>query len=167
MRVSAVFKPLIDLALTKLDWLIREYLERQRIVLMIAAPGTLLFLLLFWAFSGSGWATLALGVMLAVMETVLAGGVFLLSEKYRDEMQEWSDAADAIEAYQLKSDVFGEWKEFLAGPHSDPVLEEIRLHCVRLPQEFPPEIPEEHCGEPRNPRSSRQPDSASRRRSRH
>ncbi|MHC4826529.1 MAG: hypothetical protein ACYTEY_08235, partial [Planctomycetota bacterium] len=83
-----MFEPLIKLGLSKLDPLIDAYVERQRIILMIAGPGTLLFLLLFWAFSGAGGLMLFLGLLLIVAEAVLAGGIFLLNEKYKDEIRQ-------------------------------------------------------------------------------
>jgi hypothetical protein len=139
--------PLIKLALSKLDPLIDAYLERQRIILMIAGPGTLLFLLLFWAFSGAGGLMLFLGLLLVVSEAVLAGGIYLLNEKYRDEIREWLDAADAIEAFLTNADVFSEWKTFLATPSEDRRLEQLRRNCINLPNEYPPEPGCEYCGQ--------------------
>jgi hypothetical protein len=142
-----LFDPLIKLALSKLDPLIDAYLERQRIILMIAGPGTLLFLLLFWAFSGAGGLMLFLGMLLVAVEAVLAGGIYLLNEKHRDEIREWLDAADAIEAFLTNADVFSEWKTFLTTPQDDRRLEQLRKNCVNLPQEYPPEPGCEYCGQ--------------------
>ncbi|MHC5006672.1 MAG: hypothetical protein ACYTGF_04840 [Planctomycetota bacterium] len=142
-----MFDPLIKLALSKLDPLIDAYLERQRIILMIAGPGTLLFLLLFWAFSGAGGLMLFLGLLLVAVEAVLAGGIYLLNEKHRDEIREWLDAADAIEAFLTNADVFSEWKTFLATPSEDRRLEQLRKNCINLPTEYPPEPGCEYCGQ--------------------
>jgi len=142
-----LFDPLIKLALSKLDPLIDAYLERQRIILMIAGPGTLLFLLLFWAFSGAGGLMLLVGLLLVVTEAVLAGGIYLLNEKHRDEIREWLDAADAIEAFLTNADVFSEWKTFLATPSEDRRLEQLRKNCINLPNEYPPEPGCEYCGQ--------------------
>jgi len=142
-----LFDPLIKLALSKLDPLIDAYLERQRIILMIAGPGTLLFLLLFWAFSGAGGLMLFLGLLLVASEAVLAGGIYLLNEKYRDEIREWLDAADAIEAFLTNADVFSEWKTFLETPSEDRRLEQLRKNCINLPNEYPPEPGCEYCGQ--------------------
>jgi hypothetical protein len=143
----AVFEPLIKLAVSKADWLIDEYLERQRIILMIAMPGTLLFLLLFWAFSGAGGLMLILALFLAVLEAVLAGGIFLLHEKYKDEIAEWHAAAEAIDAFLCGSDVFSEWSQFLEAPQEDRRLEQLRINCTRLPEEYPPEPGDEYCSQ--------------------
>jgi hypothetical protein len=142
-----LFEPLIKLAVSKLDPLVDAYVERQRIILMIAAPGTLLFLLLFWAFSGAGGLMLILGLLLVIAEAVLAGGIYVLHEKYKDEIREWLDAADAIEAFLTNADVFSEWTQFLAAPQEDPRLEQLRINCTNLPQEYPPEPGCEYCGQ--------------------
>ncbi|MHC4081870.1 MAG: hypothetical protein ACYS15_06400 [Planctomycetota bacterium] len=142
-----MFEPLIKLGLSKLDPLIDAYVERQRIILMIAGPGTLLFLLLFWAFSGAGGLMLFLGLLLIVAEAVLAGGIFLLNEKYKDEIRQWMDAADAIEAFLTHADVFSEWTQFLATPQEDRRLEQLRINCTNMPKEYPPEPGDEYCGQ--------------------
>jgi hypothetical protein len=142
-----LFDPLIKLALSKVDPLIDAYLERQRIILMIAGPGTLLFLLLFWAFSGAGGLMLLGGLLLVVAEAVLVGGIYLLNEKYRDEIRQWLDAADAIEAFLTNADVFSEWTTFLATPQEDRRLEQLRKNCINLPKEYPPEPGCEYCGQ--------------------
>jgi hypothetical protein len=142
-----LFDPLIKLALSKLDPLIDAYLERQRIILMIAGPGTLLFLLLFWAFSGAGGFMLFLGLLLVAAEAVLAGGIYLLNEKYREEIRQWLDAADAIEAFLTGADVFSEWSTFLGTPQEDRRLEQLRKNCINLPKEYPPEPGCEYCGQ--------------------
>jgi hypothetical protein len=143
----ALIEPLVKLVLSKLDPLIDAYIERQRIILMIAVPGTLLFLLLFWAFSGAGGLMLILGLLLAASEVVLAGGIFLLHEKYKDEIQQWFDAADAIEAFLTNADVFSEWTQFLATQQEDPRLEQLRVNCTNLPKEYPPDSGQEYCGQ--------------------
>jgi hypothetical protein len=142
-----LFEPLVKLGLSKLDPLIDAYVERQRIILMIAVPGTLLFLLLFWAFSGAGGVMLILGLLLVIAEAVLAGGIFLLHEKYKDEIREWFDAADAIEAFLSNNDVFSEWTQFLATPQEDRRLEQLRINCNNMPREYPPEPGCEYCGQ--------------------
>ncbi|MHC4218327.1 MAG: hypothetical protein ACYSU7_07705 [Planctomycetota bacterium] len=142
-----MFEPLIKLALSKLDPLIDRYIEQQRIILMIAAPGTLLFLLLFWAFSGAGGLMLVLALLLVAAEAVLAGGIFLLDAKYREEIREWNSAADAIEAFLTGSDVFSEWTQFLNTAQEDRRLEQLRINCNNLPKEYPPEAGENYCGQ--------------------
>ena len=141
-----MFEPLIKSILRKLDVGIEAYLERQQIINLLAIPSTILFLLLFWAFSGAGGAMLLLGVLLTTAEVGAAGGLFLLKEKYRDQIQEWTCAADAIEAQLTASDTFGEWTDFLQNPAGDPELKQIRELCQNLPDQYPPQAVGEYCG---------------------
>ena len=46
------------MSLRKLDVAVEAYLDRQQIINLLAIPSTILFLLLFWAFSGAGGAML-------------------------------------------------------------------------------------------------------------
>ena len=57
-----MFEPLIKNLVRKLDVAAVAYLERQQLINLMAVPGTLLFLLLFWAFSGAGGLMLVLGL---------------------------------------------------------------------------------------------------------
>ena len=141
-----MFEPLIKTILRKLDVGVEAYLERQQIINLLAIPSTILFLLLFWAFSGAGGAMLLLGLLLTTAEVGAAGGLFLLKEKYRDQIQEWTCAADAIEAQLTASDAFGEWTEFLQNPAGDPELEQIREMCQDLPDRYPPQDVGDYCG---------------------
>ena len=141
-----MFEPLIRMALRKLDIAVEAYLERQQIINLLAIPSTVLFLLLFWAFSGAGGAMLLLGVFLMIVEVGVAAGLFLLRDRYQDLLQEWGCAADAIEAQLTGSDAFDEWTEFLQNPADDPELEEIRELCQDLPDQYPPQGVGEYCG---------------------
>jgi hypothetical protein len=142
-----LFEPLVKLVVSKLDPLLDLYVERQRLVLMVALPGTLLFLLLFWAFSGAGGFVVVFGLLVMIVEVVLAAAIFLLHEKYKGEIQQWRDVADAIEAFLTKSDVFGEWNAFLETPQRDRRLEQLRVNCIHLPGEYPPQREGEYCGQ--------------------
>ena len=141
-----MFEPLIKNLLRKLDIAAEAYLERQQIINLLAVPGTLLFLLLFWAFSGAGGFMLVLGLFVVAIEVGIAVGLFLLKDKYEDQVLEWAGAADAIEGQLTGSDVFGEWTEFLQNPSTDPELEQIRALCQTLPDQYPPTVVGEYCG---------------------
>ena len=80
-RVQALFEPLIKTILRKLDVGVEAYLERQQIINLLAIPSTILFLLLFWAFSGAGGAMLLLGLLLPTADVAASGGLFLWKEE--------------------------------------------------------------------------------------
>ncbi len=141
-----MFEPLIKNLVRKLDIAAEAYLERQQMINLLAVPGTLLFLLLFWAFSGAGAFMLLLGLFVVAIEVGIAVGLFLLKDKYADLVQEWAGAADAIEGHLTGGDVFGEWTEFLQNPSTDPELEQIRALCQALPDKCPPQEIGEYCG---------------------
>ena len=141
-----MLKPLIKVTLQKLDVAVEAYLERQQIINLLAIPGTILFLMLFWAFSGAGGVVVVLGLFFTAVEVGLAAGLFLLRDKYEDQVREWSNAADAIEAHLNDTDVFGEWTEFLQKPANDPALERMRVQCEKLPDRCPPTSPDAYCG---------------------
>lgn len=140
-----MFEPLIKLALTKLDTVVDAYVDRQKLINLIAIPGTALFLLLFWGFSGSGGGMLVLAFFLAVAELVIAGGVYVLNDRYADEVRERARVADAIEAFLSDSDIFNEWDDFLGTEQEHPELETLRQDCLRLPEAFPPSTPGDYC----------------------
>ena len=48
--------------LQKLDVAVEAYLERQQLINLLAIPGTILFLMLFWAFSGAGGVVVFLDI---------------------------------------------------------------------------------------------------------
>ena len=141
-----MFEPLIKNLVRKLDIAAEAYLERQQIINLLAVPGTLLFLLLFWAFSGAGGFVLVLGLFVVAIEVGIAVGLFLLKDKYEGQVLEWAGAADAIEGHLTGGDVFGEWTEFLQNPSTDPELEQIRAMCQALPDQYPPKEIGEYCG---------------------
>ncbi len=114
---------------------------------MIAAPGTLLFLLLFLLFTGAGGAVFVTGVVLGLAEGGLAFGLGVLYYRYEhDKREDRLDVADAIEVFITGTNVMSEWEEFLATPSRDPDLEKIRDQCVGLPKEYPPQYPGSYCG---------------------
>ncbi len=141
-----MFEPLIKNLVKKLDIGAEAYLERQQMINLLAVPGTLLFLLLFWAFSGAGALMLLLGLFVVAMEVGIAVGLFLLKDKYEEQVLEWVRAADAIEGCLADDDLFGEWTEFLQTPATDPELEEIRSLCEVLPDQYPTTEDGEYCG---------------------
>ena len=141
-----MFEPLIKNLVRKLDNAAEAYLERQQMINLLAVPGTLLFLLLFWAFSGAGAFMLLLGLFVVAIEVGIAVGLFLLKDKYEDQVLEWVRAADAIEGRLTDDDLFGEWTEFLQSPCTDPELEQIRSLCQALPDQYPATEEGEYCG---------------------
>jgi hypothetical protein len=141
-----LFEPLIKNLVRKLDVAAVAYLERQQLINLMAVPGTLMFLLLFWAFSGAGGLMLVLGLFVIALEVGIAIGLFLLKDRYEDQVLDWIGAADAIEGHLTGGDVFGEWTEFLQTPSRDPELESIRSLCQELPDEYPPKAVGEYCG---------------------
>ncbi len=145
-RDSALLEPLIKVMLQKLDVAAERYFERQQLINLVAIPGTILFLMLFWAFSGAGGVVVLLGLFLTTVEVCLAAGLFLLRDRYEDLVREWANAADAIEAHLNGTDVFDEWTEFLQRPANDPVLERMRVQCEKLPDHCPPDRPDAYCG---------------------
>jgi len=145
-RVSALLEPLIKVMLLKLDVAAERYFERQQLINLVAIPGTILFLMLFWAFSGAGGVVVLLGLFLTTVEVCLAAGLFLLRDRYEDLVREWANAADAIEAHLNGTDVFDEWTEFLQRPATDPALERMRVQCEELPDQYPPDSPDAYCG---------------------
>ncbi len=141
-----MFDPLIKLIIKWLDAAVDWYLEHQRIAIEFVIPGTLLFVVLFFVFSGAGGASFILFLTLAILEGILACGLFLLQQKYQARVRQAHDIADAIEASLFKCDVFEEWETFLKTPLEEPRLERIRQSCRRLPDEYPPEEPKAYCG---------------------
>ncbi len=89
---------------------------------------------------------LVLGLFVVAIEVGVAVGLFLLKDKYEDQVLEWTGAADAIEGQLTGGDVFGEWREFLQNPSTDPELEQIRAMCQALPDQYPPKEIGEYCG---------------------
>ena len=141
-----MFEPLIKNLVRKLDIAAEAYLERQQMINLLAVPGTVLFLLLFWAFSGAGGFMLLLGLLVVAIEVGIAVGLFLLKDKYEDQVLECVRAADAIEGCLTDDDQFGEWAEFLQNPSTDPALEQIRDLCQVLPDRYPATEDGEYCG---------------------
>jgi len=141
-----LFEPLIKNLVRKLDIAAEAYLERQQLINLLAVPGTLMFLLLFWAFSGAGGFVLVLGLFVVAIEVGIAVGLFLLKDKYGDQVLEWSRAADAIEGRLTDDDLFGEWTEFLQNPADDQELEQIRALCQALPDRYPTTEDGAYCG---------------------
>jgi len=141
-----LFEPLIKNLVRKLDIAAAAYLERQQLINLLAVPGTLLFLLLFWALSGAGGLMLVLGLFVVAIEVGVAVGLFLLKDKYEEQVLEWLGAADAIEGHLTGGDVFGEWTDFLQTPSRDPELETIRALCQTLPDDYPPKAIGDYCG---------------------
>ena len=141
-----MFEPLIKNLVRKLDIAAEAYLERQQLINLLAVPGTVMFLLLFWAFSGAGGFMLLLGLFVVAIEVGIAVGLFLLKDKYEDQVLEWVRAADAIDGRLTDDDLFGEWTEFLQTPSSDPHLEQIRALCEVLPDRYPTTDDEAYCG---------------------
>lgn len=116
-------------------------------MVVLVPAGTFVFftLVLFFGLTVAG--ALAVTKVLVALELVLAGAVLVLHLKYRHQISQWLDAADAIEAMLSNDDVFSDWDDFIADPASDPEVERIRLHCLTLPQEFPPAEPNEYCNQ--------------------
>jgi len=141
-----LLKPLIKLILTHLDTAVDWYLERQRLAIQFVIPGTLLFVFLFWIFSGAGGTAFLLLVFLAIMESILAAGLYLIEHRYQDYIHQRHEIADAIEASLMKNDVLGEWETFLGTPLEDPELDEIRQLCQGLPHKYPPLAQGDFCG---------------------
>jgi hypothetical protein len=134
--------------LTTLDAGLDCCVKNWRVMPVLIAAGTFVFftIILFFGLTVAG--ALAATKVLAAIEFALAGAILVLHLKYRHQISQWLDAADAIEAMLCKDDVFSDWDDFIADPASDPELERIRLHCLRLPQEFPPAAPDEYCSQP-------------------
>ncbi len=133
--------------LTPLDALIDRGIQSWRLLALLVPGGTVLFLLLFLAFGAPFGLVFVAGFLLVVMEGGIGVGIFLLDVKYRGQINERSEAADAIEAFVTQSDVFSDWDKFIASPAEDPELEEVRQFCAKVTQEFPPDGVDEPCGE--------------------
>ena len=56
------------------------------------------------------------------------------------------EVADIIESFINNTDGPRDWDDFVTSPMDDPEMEEIRLRCFRLPQEFPSEERGKYCG---------------------
>ncbi len=141
----ALFKPLVRLLISKLDDAVDFYLRRQRLAVVFLIPGTLLFVLLFYAFTAAGYTALLMAAFLLILEVVLAGGTFLLQHHYGEYVERRTGVADAIESFASGTDTFDEWKDFTTHPQEDPELEALRQRCINLPREFPPDSPKEYC----------------------
>lgn len=141
----ALFKPLVRLLISKLDDAVDFYLRRQRLAVVFLIPGTLLFVLLFYAFTSAGYTALLMAAFLLIAEVVLAGGTFLLQHHYGDYVERRTGVADALESFASGTDTFDEWKDFTTHPQEDPELEALRQRCINLPREFPPTSPKEYC----------------------
>lgn len=125
---------------------IEACIENRRVLALLILPGTLVFLLLFLAFSGAFGLTVLVGMFLLMVEGGLALGIALLYFRYGEERKaQRLEVADIIEAFITDSDVMSEWGEFLMMPLHDPELELIRSLCQRLPQDFPPAAPGQYC----------------------
>ncbi len=140
-----MFKPLVRLLISKLDDAVDFYLRRQRLAVVFLIPGTLLFILLFYAFTAAGYTALLLAAFLLILEVALAGGTFLLQHHYGEYVERRTGVADALESFTSGTDTFDEWKDFTTNPQEDPELEALRQRCINLPREFPPTGPNEYC----------------------
>lgn len=126
-----------------LDWCVENW--RALAVLMPAATFLAFALFIFLGLSvGSALATTK---TLALIQLVGATTVLVLNMRYRRQLTQRHDAADAIGAMIGGEDVFSEWDEFLSTPAADREVERIRRHCLSLPREFPPQARGAYCGE--------------------
>ncbi len=131
--------------LTPLDALIDRGIENWRLLAALVPGGTVLFLLLFLMFGIPFGLVFLAGFLLVVLEGALGVGIFLLDVRYRAQINDRAEAADAIDAFVTQSDAFSDWDKFIATPVEDAELEEIRQRCARVVEEYPPEGAEP-CG---------------------
>lgn len=141
-----MFNPLVRLIIARLDNAVDFYLRRQRLAVVFLIPGTILFVMLFYVFSGAGYTALGMAAFLLILEGVLAGGTFLLQHHYGEYVEQRTGVADALESFVSGTDTFDEWKDFIRNPQENPELEALRQRCAGLPREFPPASPNEYCG---------------------
>ena len=133
--------------LTPLDTAIDRGIENWRLLAALVPGGTILFLFLFLVFGVSFGTVFLAAVFLGLLEVGIGGGIFLLDVKFRQQINQWAEAADAIEALISQDDVFGDWDQFISNSVDDPELERIRLECTGLPQQFPPDAEGNYCNE--------------------
>lgn len=131
--------------LAPLDKAIDRGVENWGLVSILSVGGTFLFLFLFLIYGAPRGTVIWTASILGVIQVVVGGEIFLLNLRYRRQLERWADAADAIEAVILKDDMFSDWENFIDRRSRDREVERIRLHCQRLPEEYPPEHADEYC----------------------
>ena len=147
-RISRSIQRALSRHLSQLDALVEAYIENQLVLTGLAAGGTLLFLFFFLVFTGAFGLVVLTGLVIGLLEAGLTVGLTWMYGKYgaEDAKDRRVEIADVIEAHVTRSDFFSDWDEFLANPVDDPKIEQIRLRCKGLGEEFPPEIEGDYCG---------------------
>lgn len=84
------------------------------------------------------WCVIAFALILAVFR-VLA----ILSRRHNKFTPE--QVAGWIEDFLDGKGGPWDWDDFISLPINDPFLDQIRLHCASLPEEFPPGENENYC----------------------
>ena len=123
---------------------------RGTLVVMFVAAAALGTLLCFLAFLfGLLRETMILVSTALALGVAFGGAVLYLYHVFGMETEfrlTSAEVADIIESFIEASDGPRDWDEFISISMDDPELEAIRLHCKRLPQEYPPKHRAEYCG---------------------
>jgi hypothetical protein len=57
------------------------------------------------------------------------------------------DVVSTLEAFLSEFGSRYDWEDFVSRPINDPALDAIRVRCLGLPGEFPPQDPHQYCSE--------------------
>jgi hypothetical protein len=57
-----------------------------------------------------------------------------------------AEVISAIDDFLHRRGGAWDWDDFFSTPLDDPELEQVRLFCGRLPDEYPRLVPNEYCG---------------------
>lgn len=87
----------------------------------------------------------ALGILAVVI--VFAGLWALWCRAKKIQRFNKQEVATIIESFLNGTAGSRTWDDFISIPLTDPKLEEIRVRCARLPNEFPPEKAGMYCNE--------------------
>jgi len=86
-------------------------------------------------------------IVAAIVAVVVLAFVAMNFLSKRRHSQTPSDVARALEDFVNGTGSRWDWDDFVSHPIQDPALEAIRVRCLTLDREFPPEKPGQFCGE--------------------
>lgn len=145
--ITYVIEEIRQRIIVPLDKVIDRCIEHWGLVSILSLGGTFLFLFLFLIYGAPKSTVYVSASALGAIELLIGIAIFLLDVRYRRQLRQWAEAADAIEATIHNDDVFGDWDAFVERPSRDRELEEIRVHCLEIPKEYPPRTAEAYCND--------------------